>query len=101
MQYCLGMLFMGEVGMLRLAWIVVLALMAGASAALAQEARSAKAMLPACMIGLKPEAQDAAGGRCMGIIATLSFVSRVLPDNLKFCHPNTATPDQIVQAIAA
>jgi hypothetical protein len=35
----------------------------------------------------------------MGVSATLSFVSRVLPDNLKFCHPNTATPEQMLQVV--
>ena len=58
-------------------------------------------MLPHCMAALKPDAQSSTGGRCMGIIATLSFVSRVLPDNLKFCHPNTATPEQILQAVSS
>jgi hypothetical protein len=75
-----------------------------APAAVAQDTRgadvrSAKAMLPHCMAGLKPDAQDTAGGRCAGIMATLSFVSRVLPDNLKFCHPSAATPEQMVQVI--
>jgi hypothetical protein len=37
----------------------------------------------------------------MGIIATLSFVSRVLPDNPKFCHPNMATPEQVLEAIGS
>jgi hypothetical protein len=75
-----------------------------APAAVAQDTRnadirSAKAMLPHCMAGLKPDAQDTAGGRCAGILATLSFVSRVLPDNLKFCHPSAATPEQMLQVI--
>jgi len=83
---------------------LLLALMA--SAAVAQDTRgtdirSAKAMLPHCMAGLKPDAQDTAGGRCAGILATLSFVSRVLPDNLKFCHPSAATPEQMLQVIAS
>ena len=81
---------------------LLLALMA--SAAIAQDSRSAdlrsaKAMLPHCMAGLKPDAQNTAGGRCAGIVATLSFVSRVLPDNLKFCHPSAATPEQMLQVI--
>jgi Rap1a immunity proteins len=75
-----------------------------ASAAIAQDnrsadLRSAKAMLPRCMAGLKADAQDTAGGRCAGIMTTLSFVSRVLPDNLKFCHPSAATPEQMLQVI--
>ncbi len=80
--------------------VLLLALTLNVSSARAQEAVSAQAMLPYCMAALKPDAQSAMGGRCLGIIATLSFVSRVLPDNLKFCHPNTATPEQIVQAIS-
>ncbi len=81
---------------------LLLALMA--SAAVAQDnsspdIRSAKAMLPHCMTGLKPDGQDMAGGRCAEIIATLSFVSRVLPDNLKFCHPSGTTPEQMLQVI--
>ena len=70
------------------------------SAALAQDTASAQAMLPHCMAALKPDMQSPTGGRCMGIVATLLFVSRVLPDNLKFCHPNTATPEEILQAIS-
>ena len=71
--------------------------------AIAQDNRSAQgsaqAMLPRCMASLKPGAQDAAGERCMGILATLTFVSRVLPDNLKFCQPTGTTPDQMIQVI--
>jgi hypothetical protein len=84
-------------------WAVLLpALMT--TAAIAQytrgtDIRTAKAMLPHCMAGLKPDAQDTAGGRCAGIMATLSFVSRVLPDNLKFCHPSAATPADMLQVI--
>jgi hypothetical protein len=63
------------------------------------EIRSAKAMLPHCTAGLAPDAQDIAGGRCAGIMATLSFVSRVLPDNLKFCHPSATSPEQMLQVI--
>jgi hypothetical protein len=75
-----------------------------ASVAVAQEPRSAdirsaKAMLPHCAAGLAPDAQDIAGGRCAGIMATLSFVSRVLPDNLKFCHPSATSPEQMLQVI--
>jgi hypothetical protein len=81
--------------------ISLLGLASNVSAALAQDTASAQVMLPHCMAELKPETQSPTGGRCMGIIATLSFVSRVLPDNLKFCHPNTATPEQIVQAISS
>jgi hypothetical protein len=71
------------------------------SNARAEDSGSAQAMLPHCLAALKPDAQSTAGGRCMGIIATLSFVSRVLPDNLKFCHPNAATPEQILEAISS
>jgi Ssp1 endopeptidase immunity protein Rap1a len=79
---------------------LLLALALNVSTARAQDIGSAQAMLPHCMAALKPDTQSSTGGRCMGIIATLSFVSRVLPDNLKFCHPNTATPEQILQAIS-
>ena len=81
--------------------ISLLALTSNLSAALAQDTTSAQAMLPHCMAALKTDTQSTTGGRCMGIVATLSFVSRVLPDNLKFCHPNTATPEQIVQTISS
>ena len=89
---------------MRLATWAALLLALMASAAIAQDTRgadirSAKAMLPHCVAGLKPDAQDTAGGRCAGIMATLSFVSRVLPDNLKLCHPSAATPEQMLQVI--
>jgi hypothetical protein len=95
--------------MRRMAWAALLlpALMASA---VAQEPRSetrnaeirnAAAMLPHCAAGLAPDAQDMAGGRCAGIMATLSFVSRVLPDNLKFCHPSATTPEQMLQVITS
>jgi len=80
--------------------ISMLALTLNVSVACAQDTTSAQAMLPHCVAALNTETQSPAGGRCMGIVATLSFVSRVLPDNLKFCHPTTATPEQIVQAIS-
>jgi|SRR5882757_6563398 hypothetical protein len=85
---------------------VVTSVAATTSAAVAQETkstdiRSAKAMLPHCAAGLAPDAQDIAGGRCAGIMATLSFVSRVLPDNLKFCHPSATTPEQMLQVITS
>ena len=71
--------------------------------AVAQDNRSAQGsaqvMLPRCMASLKPDAQDAAGERCMGILATLTFVSRVLPDNLKFCQPTGTTPEQMMQVV--
>jgi hypothetical protein len=78
---------------------ILLASALNVSNAHAQDSSSAQAMLPQCLAALKPDAQSTAGGRCMGIIAALSFVSRVLPDNLKFCHPNTATTEQILEAI--
>ena len=73
------------------------------SAAVAQDAastRSVTSILPHCLAGLAANAQDVTGGRCAGILATLSFVSRVLPDDLKFCHPSAATPEQMVQVVA-
>jgi hypothetical protein len=90
--------------MRRVAWAALLLPALMASVAVAQETRnadnrSAKAMLPHCAAGLAPDAQDMAGGRCAGIMATLSFVSRVLPDNLKFCHPSAATPELMLQVI--
>jgi hypothetical protein len=84
-----------------LRWVLVIVPTFGPAVGTAQEVRTAKAMLPYCMAALNPNAQEPAGGRCMGIIATLSFVSRVLPDNLKFCHPGAATPDQMVQVIVS
>ena len=83
-----------------LRWVLVIVPTFGPAVGTAQEIRTAKAMLPYCMAALNPNAQEPAGGRCMGIIATLSFVSRVLPDNLKFCHPSTATPEQMVQVVS-
>jgi hypothetical protein len=81
--------------------ILLLALALNVSTAHAQDTGSAQTMMPHCMAALNPNTQSTMGGRCMGIIATLSFVSRVLPDNLKFCHPNTATPEQILLAISS
>jgi hypothetical protein len=81
--------------------VSLLALTSNVPGALAQDAATAQAMLPHCMAALRTDTQSPTGGRCMGIVATLSFVSRVLPDNLKFCHPNTATPEQIVQVISS
>ena len=73
------------------------------SVAVAQDAdsRSAKSILPHCVAGLASDTRDATGGRCAGIIATLSFVSRVLPESLKFCHPNGATPEQMMQVVSS
>ena len=59
-----------------------------------------QSILPHCLAGLAADAQDLIGGRCTGVIATLSFVSRVLPDDLKFCHPSATKPEQMVQAMA-
>ncbi len=95
--------------MRRMAWAALLlpALMAAAvaqetgSETRSAEIKSATAMLPHCAAGLAPDAQDIAGGRCAGIMATLSFVSRVLPDNLKFCHPSATTPEQMLQVITS
>jgi hypothetical protein len=87
--------------MTRLMSISLLALALNASTALAQDTGgTAKAMLPQCMAALKPETQSPTGGRCLGILTTLSFVSRVLPDNLTFCQPDGATPEQILQVIS-
>lgn len=79
--------------------LVTLAAALALSSAFAQENddKTTRYILPHCRS--VERAQDAVGGRCAGIVATLSFVSRVLPDNLKFCHPNVATADQIVEVI--
>ena len=79
----------------------LLALTLGLSCAAAQDTRSTAGMLSHCMAGLAADSQDPLGGRCQGILATLSFVSRVLLDNLKFCHPNNATPQQMMQVITS
>jgi hypothetical protein len=81
--------------------VSLLTLPSNVSTAHAQDAANAQAMLPHCMAALEPNMQSTAGGRCLGIIATLSFVSRVLPDNLKFCHPSATTPEQILQTISS
>lgn len=85
--------------------IALLVLTLSSSIAIAQDptqgANSARSMLPRCTAVLAPNAQDTTAGRCAGIVATLAFVSRVLPDNLKFCHPNTTTPEQMLQVIVS
>jgi Rap1a immunity proteins len=88
-----------EIPMRHLLWISLFVTTLNVPVTFAQDTRSAQAMLPRCMESLKPGAQDAAGERCMGILATLTFVSRVLPDNLKFCQPTGTTPDQMMQVI--
>ena len=83
---------------------LLLMLAAGVSGVVAQDApdtRTTKGVLPHCQAGTAANSTDVLGGRCAGIIATLSFVSRVLPDNLKFCQPSGSTPEQMVQAIAS
>jgi hypothetical protein len=81
-------------------WTLPLALLVNAPGAHAQEPRSTKVILPHCMAGVAPDSQDVIGGRCAGIVATLTFVSRVLPDNLKFCQPGVLPPEEVVKAIA-
>jgi hypothetical protein len=83
---------------MRVAILLTTALAVSSAAAQEKEDRTTRAVLPHCLSA--SATQDPIGGRCAGIIATLSFVSRVLPDNLKFCHPNAATPEQIVDVIA-
>jgi len=89
--------------MRRVIWALLLVPAFTWSVGFAQDAtsRSVQAILPHCVAGMSADAQDVAGGRCAGILATLSFVSRVLPDDLKFCHPNTATPGEMVQVVAS
>jgi Rap1a immunity proteins len=86
----------------RLVWILLLVPVLGWSRVFAEDAstRSVQSILPHCAAGVTADAQDVTGGRCAGILATLSFVSRVLPDDLKFCHPSAATPEQMVQVVA-
>jgi hypothetical protein len=72
-----------------------------ATAAVAQDLRSTRDVLPHCAAGLVPNSQDVVGGRCVGIMLTLQFVSRVLPDNLKYCQPSGAPIEQMVQAVTA
>jgi hypothetical protein len=81
--------------------ILLFALALNVPTAHAQDTESAQTMPPHCMAALKPDMQSTVGGSCMGIIATRSFVSRVLPDNLKFCHPNTATLNRSFRRSAA
>src|SRR6266481_2712978 len=90
-----------EIPMRLLLASLLLLLASHLSGAVAQDNRSGNFMLPHCKAALEPNAQDPIGGRCVGIIATLSFVSRVLPDNLKFCHPSATTPEQMLQVITS
>jgi hypothetical protein len=92
-----------EIAMRCAMWALLLVPALAWSPAFAQDAttRSVQAILPHCAAGASADTQDVTGGRCAGILATLSFVSRVLPDDLKFCHPNTATPEQMVQVVAS
>ncbi|HEY7299933.1 MAG TPA: Rap1a/Tai family immunity protein [Xanthobacteraceae bacterium] len=89
--------------MRRVMWALLMLPASAWAGAFAQDAatRSVQAILPHCAAGVSADAQDVTGGRCAGILATLSFVSRVLPDDLKFCHPNTATPGEMVQVVAS
>jgi hypothetical protein len=79
----------------------------GLTSAVAQEGRapqntqSAQAMLPLCQAGLNAPAANPGGERCMGVLSTLTFVSRVLPDNLKFCQPTGTTPRDMVEAVTS
>jgi hypothetical protein len=85
--------------MRHLLWLSIFGLTLHVTGALAQENRSAQAMLPRCMAPIMSGTQDAASERCIGILSTLTFVSRVLPDNLKFCQPTGTTNEQMLQAI--
>jgi hypothetical protein len=76
-------------------------LLSNVAVAAAQDDGSVRFILPHCAAGLTAEGQDAIGGRCAGILATLTFVSRVLPDNLKFCQPSATPPERVLQAIAS
>jgi len=95
----LNQLLKREIEMRHLLWMSLFVVALDVPVALAQDNRSAQAMLPRCMASLQPGSQDAVGERCMGILATLTFVSRVLPDNLKFCQPTGTTPEQMMQVV--
>jgi hypothetical protein len=86
---------------MRFAIPILLLALAASSPGHAQQSNSAESMLPHCIAGRGAGAQDTTGARCLGIISTLSFVSRVLPDELKFCHPADTPPKQMIEAVAA
>jgi hypothetical protein len=65
----------------------------------AEDTRSAAAMLPHCRAWLDPSTRDAIGGSCIGIVGTLSFVSRVLDEGLKFCHPSNLPPERMLGTV--
>jgi hypothetical protein len=85
--------------MRRLIWILMLLLSSSLPSVAQENIRSANSMLPHCKAGLESNTLDPIGGRCLGIIATLAFVSRVLPDDLKFCSPSTATVEQMLNMV--
>jgi hypothetical protein len=78
------------------AWILLGVLTLNTSAVAAEDSRSAASMLPHCKAWLDPSTRDAIGGGCIGIVGTLSFVSRVLDEGLKFCHPSAVSPEQML-----
>jgi Rap1a immunity proteins len=65
----------------------------------AEDTRSAGFMLPHCKAGLDPATRDALGGGCLGIVGTLSFVSRVLDQGLQFCQPSAISPEQLLGTV--
>ena len=85
--------------MRRLIWTLMLLLSSNLPGAAQENIRNANSMLPHCKAGLDSNAPDPIGGRCIGIVATLAFVSRVLPDDLKFCTPNAATVEQMLSMV--
>ena len=76
--------------------VLVFSLAWSTSAMAAEDTRSAAFMLPHCKNSLDPSTRDAIGGSCIGIVGTLSFVSRVLDEGLKFCHPSNLPPEQML-----
>jgi hypothetical protein len=79
-----------------LMWAVLAVLAWNAPSTAAEDPRSAGFMLPHCKAGLDPNTRDAIGGGCIGIVGTLSFVSHVLDEGLKFCQPNAVSPEQLL-----
>jgi Rap1a immunity proteins len=79
-----------------LMWALLAVLTWNASSMAADDTRSAGFMLPHCKAGLDPSTRDAIGGGCIGIVGTLSFVSHVLDEGLRFCQPEAVSPEQLL-----
>jgi Rap1a immunity proteins len=82
---------------MRMLMLAVLAVSTwNASSMAADDTRSAGFMLPHCKAGLDPNTRDAVGGGCIGIVGTLSFVSHVLDEGLRFCQPDAVSAEQLL-----